>query len=81
MSMPCPHPRQFRQNLWGGVAPGRLVFNVRHVILIMQTTLRPAGLGVGAWLSAILCSCVELRLKRSPGSKTCSFLLLQRLRE
>ena len=81
--MPCPHPRQLRQNLWGAgrVAPGRLVFNVCHVILILQTTLRPTGPSVGAWMSAILFSCVKgWDWKGVQAPRHASFLLLQCLR-
>ena len=79
--MLCPHARQLRQHLWGG-APGRLVFNVRHVILIMQTMLRSTGPSVGAWMSAILFSCVKgWDWKGVQAPRHASFLLLQRLRE
>lgn len=66
-----PPPKAIKAESVGKVAPGRFVFNVRHVILITQTTLSPAAPSVGAWMSAILFPALRVETERSPGSKTC----------
>lgn len=53
-----PPPKAIKAESVGKVA-WMLVFNVRHVILITQTTVRPAAPSVGAWMSAILFSCIK----------------------